>query len=157
MMNIYHLAYRDLFDEYHVDAVFFGHDHHFEYYWASRDTDWGGTQYVLVGNGGGSLDTFIMDPKREPHPPNYLWKGRTYIFERDGILDGYAGGVRNDEIIKEAHVYGIIEHGFVSLHIEGDVCDFKVWGWENQLLFHDQFKRTGTGKKFHKPLYMREF
>ena len=155
MMHIYELAYRDLFDEYHVDGVFYGHDHHFEVYWTGRDSGWGGTHYCLVGNAG-AVDIENQNPEREPSGPNYLWKGRTYIVERDGILGGNkTGGARNDEFVKENHIYGIMEHGFAHFTIHGDRCEMRMWGTENQLYFMDEYKRTGTGKQFHKPKHMR--
>jgi predicted phosphodiesterase len=154
MMNIYELAYRDLFDEYHVDAVFYGHDHIFEVYWTGRDLDWGGTHYCLVGNSGNCLGTFIRDPARNSP---YLWKGRTYIPSRDGMLGGKLGGMRNDEIIKTSYVYGIIERGFTHIHIDGDRAELKMWGLENQIYFRDQFKRTGCGKKYKTLEYIQEF
>ena len=156
MMEIYNLAYRDLFDEYHVDGVFYGHDHHFEVFWTGREQEWGGTHYCLVGNGGGSLGLFNSDPKRKPLP-NYLWTGRTYIYERDGILGGnISGGIRDDEKVKESYVYGIMEYGFTHFHITGDEAKLKMWNWENNICFQDTFKRTGTGKKFHSPEFMRD-
>nr|MDO8113835.1 metallophosphoesterase family protein [Candidatus Sigynarchaeota archaeon] len=158
MMDIYELAYRDLFDNHHVDGVFFGHDHHFEVFWVGKDQPWGGTHYCLVGNGGGNLGLFNMDPKLQPKPPNYLWKGRTYIYERDGLLGGNVEkGIRNDAIVTSSHVYGIMEYGFTHFVINGDQCEMRMWGLQNQLYFHDAFNRTGHGKSFHKPLHRQEF
>ncbi|MHA1819934.1 MAG: metallophosphoesterase [Promethearchaeota archaeon] len=157
IMNIYELAYKDLFDEYHVDAVFYGHDHHFEVYWRDRDVEWGGTHYFLVGNGGGDLGLFNSDPKRKPLP-NYLWKGRTYIYERDGLLGGnVTGGIRNDEVVKSSYIYGVMEHGYTNLKVTGDELEIKMWGWQNKLYFKDKIKRTDCGKKYHRPEFMQEF
>ncbi|MFX0100238.1 MAG: fibronectin type III domain-containing protein [Candidatus Hodarchaeota archaeon] len=157
MMYHYVLAYDDLFNEYHVDGVFFGHDHHFEVYWLGRDKDWGGTHYCVVGNGGSEVDLDNLNPKLVP-PRNYLWKGRTYIFKRDGILGGnLKGGARNDELVKSSHVYGLLERGFTHFTIDGDECEMKMWGLKNQLYFKDRFKRTGKGKKFHEPEFIQEF
>ncbi len=158
MMHMYDLAYRYLFEKYHVDGVFFGHDHHFEVFWTARESDWGGTHYCLVGNGGGGIDTFNINPKGKGHQPNYLWKGRTYIYERDGILDGNVdGGVRNDKLIEKAHVYGIMEHGYTNMKIKGNSCKMRMIGWQNQEFFVDTIKRTDTGKKYHTPKHMQEF
>ena len=158
MMNLYELAYRDLFDEYHVDGVFYGHDHHFELHWAARDAEWGGTHYGLVGHSGGNINlNDLMDPKREPTLSNYFFKRRSYVYERDGILDGNMDGIRNDEFIKKSHVYSIIEPGFSNLSINGDECELKVWGWQNQIYFKDVFKRTDTGKKYHKPKFILNY
>lgn len=157
MMNWYDLAYRDLFDEYNVDAVFYGHDHHFEVFWTGRDQDWGGTHYMLVGTGGAGVDKKIRNPNYGNHGPNYLWEGRTYIYERDGILGGNPNGIRNDELVKKSHVYGIMENGFTHLKIKGNTCEMKMWGLENQIYFKDKIKRTGTGKKYHSPEFIRKF
>ncbi len=156
-MAIYELAYRDLFDEAQVDAVFFGHDHQFEVFWSPKDAEWGGTHYCLVGNGGGDGSIKIRDEKTTP-PPNYLWKGRTYIFTRDGILDGNrAGGVRNDDFIAASQVYGVIEQGFTHCHLDGDACTLRMVGMENQTYFDDIFRRTGQGKQYHPPKFVREY
>lgn len=157
MMHMYDLAYRYLFDEYHVDAVFYGHDHHFEVFWTGRDTEWGGTHYMLVGNGGAGVDLKIRNKNLEPHGPHYLWKGRTYIYDRDGILGGNPNGTRNDDLVKKAHVYGVMENGFTHFTIDKDVCEIRMWGWENQLYFKNKIRRTNTGKKYHKPELIREF
>lgn len=157
MMTIYELAYRDLFDTYHVDGVFYGHDHEYEVYWTGRDQPWGGTHYCLVGNGGGSLGLFNRDAKRQPNTTPYLWKGRTYIPERDGLLGGNPKGARNDELVTSALEYGIIEHGFTHFHIDGNQAQMRMWGWENQVYFHSEFHRTGQGKKYSPPKYCQEF
>ena len=150
MMNYYELAYGDLFDEYQVDAVFYGHDHLFEVYWKGKKTEWGGTHYCLVGVGGGAEDYDVLNHKLEPLP-SYLWKNRTYIVERDGILGGNMKGNRNDEFLKEAHQFGLMDSGVVHMHINGDEAEMKFWGWYNRLHFESKFKRTGTGKTFTKP------
>ncbi len=157
MMNLYELAYKDMFDEYRVDCVFFGHDHHFELFWTGRDTEWGGTQYFLVGNGGNGIDTFNQNPFRGTNGPNYLWKGRTYIYERDGILGGNVeGGVRNDENVKKYQVYGIMEQGFTKLKIKEDTCRLEMIGTENVPYFVCEFNRTGKDKKYHQPQLMHQ-
>jgi Calcineurin-like phosphoesterase/Purple acid Phosphatase, N-terminal domain len=158
MPHMMHLTYRDIFDEYRVDGVFYGHDHHFECFWTGRDTEWGGTHYCVIGSGGSNLDTHIRNAHRKPTPPHYIWKDRTYIYERDGLLDGdLVKGVRNDEIVKKSHVFGILEHCFLYMHIEGDTCQMKTIGWQNQIYFEDSFKKTGTGKKYHRPKTITKF
>jgi hypothetical protein len=154
MIRLYELAYRDLFEHYHVDMVLFGHDHFFEVYCVGKDLEWGGTHYCLIGNAGG--DGGVKNMNTIENPP-YLWKGRTYIPSRDGILGGNMKGMRYDEIIKSSYVYGIIEKGFTHFHIDGDTLEMKMWGMENQVYYRDHLKRTGCGKKFHHPEYMQEF
>ncbi len=157
LMNLYELAYKDLFDEYKVDCVFYGHDHAFEVYWGGREKPWGGTHYCLVGNGGENLGTDVRDASKKP-PPRFTWKGRTYIPERDGILDGQ---LSNDpvstRIIKESFVYGILESGFTHCRIHGDECEMRMIGRDSQVYFEDKFKRTGCGKVFHAPIHMQQF
>jgi 3',5'-cyclic AMP phosphodiesterase CpdA len=155
-LTMYELAYKDLFEEYHVDGVFYGHDHFFELMWSPKESEWGGTHYCMVGNAGGPLGYANLDGKKNPPPP-YLWKGRTYIYERDGMLGGRKEAMRNDAVVASSYVYGIIEYGFTHLHIEGDSAEMKMWGRQNQIYFRDTFKRTGCGKKFQTPQYMAQY
>ncbi len=157
MIKLYEMIYKDLFNEYHVDAVFYGHDHQFEVYWQNREEDWGGTHYIILGNGGNGLSNLKEMKTREPQA-NYIWEGKTYVFERDGILDGNPNGARNDEAIKSAFQYGLIEKtGFLYVNIEGDTCELKMIGSEDgTLYYHDKFKRTGTGKQYHEPEFIKK-
>ncbi|MBD3349937.1 MAG: hypothetical protein GF364_00445 [Candidatus Lokiarchaeota archaeon] len=157
MIKLYEMIYLDLFNEYQVDAVFYGHDHQFEVYWQSREEDWGGTHYILVGNGGNGLSNMKEMKTRDP-PANYIWKEKTYIFERDGILEGNPNGARNDEVIRNAFQYGIIEEtGWLYVSIDGDECEMKMIGSRNgNVFYHDKFKRTGTGKRCHKPILIKK-
>jgi predicted phosphodiesterase len=157
MITLYEMIYLDLFNEYHVDAVFYGHDHQFEVYWQSKDEDWGGTHYFSVGNGGTGL-TNREEMQERGNQVNYIWKEKTYIFERDGILDGNKNGARNDEVIKNAFQYGIIEEtGLLYVKINGDECEMKMVGSKDGIIFYqDKFMRTGTGKKFHEPNFIKK-
>ena len=154
MIRLYELAYRDMFEQYHVDMVLFGHDHFFEVYHVGQDLEWGGTHYCLIGNGGG--DGGIKNMDAAGNPP-YLWKGRTYIPSRDGMLSGRKDSMRYDEIVQSSYVYGIIEKGFTHFRIDGDTLKMTGWGCQNQVFYRDYIKRTGCGKKAHQPDYMREF
>jgi 3',5'-cyclic AMP phosphodiesterase CpdA len=153
MISLYEMIYLDLFNEYHVDAVFYGHDHQFEAYWQSKETEWGGSHYLLIGNGGTGGTNLEEMKDREPEA-NYIWNEKTYVFERDGILKGNPNGARNDEVLKNAFQYGLIEEtGFLYVKINGDECELKMIGSKDgSIFYHDKFKRTGKGKKFHKPL-----
>ncbi|NMC07197.1 MAG: metallophosphoesterase family protein [Candidatus Lokiarchaeota archaeon] len=155
-LHIYELAYLELFNAHHVDAVFYGHDHLFEVYWTGRDLPWGGTHYLVVGNAAmANLD--MRNPLASP-PATYLWKGRTYMVSRDGILGGKTkGGPRNDEVVRSSHEYGILEIGFTHLHVDGDTCELQAWGVDNNLYFKDTFQRTGHGKKYHPPEFVQPF
>ena len=159
MIRLYEMIYLDLFNEYHVDGVFYGHDHHFEAYWQSRDADWGGTHYFLVGNGNSKGSTNFEEMKNKERKINYIWKHKTYIYERDGILDGAPNSPRNDEVVKEAHQYGLIEEqGLLYIHIEGDECEMQMKSSKDGTIYYsDKFKRTGTGKKYHKPLFLKQY
>ena len=157
MLHLYEMIYLDLFNEYHVDAVFYGHDHQFEAYWQSRSSDWGGTHYYCVGNGGTGL-TNLEEMKTRSPKANYIWKEKTYIFERDGILDGRTNGARNDKVIEEAFQYGVIEvTGFLYVNINGDECEMKmIASKDGTIYYHDKFKRTDAGKKYHTPLFTKK-
>jgi predicted phosphodiesterase len=157
MIKLYETIYLDLFNEYHVDAVFYGHDHQFEVYWQSKDHNWGGTHYFLIGNGGTGL-TNLEEMKERGTQANYIWPQKTYLFERDGILKGNPNGARNDEVIENAFQYGLIEEsGFLHMKITGDLCEVKMIGANDGTLFyHDTFERTGMGKSYHKPLFVKK-
>ena len=68
-------------------------------------------------------------------------------------MDGNPKGARNDAVIKDAFQYGLIEEtGFLYVSIKGDECEIKMIGSKDGTIFyHDKIKRTGTGKKYHKP------
>jgi predicted phosphodiesterase len=156
MISLYEMMYQDLFNEYHVDAVFYGHDHQFEVYWQSKDSEWGGTHYMLIGNGGTGLTNREEMTARDTQA-NYIWKQKTYVFERDGILEGNPKGARNDAVIKNAFQYGLIEEpGFLYVKITGDTCEMKMVGSNDGTVYYrDRFQRTGKGKKYHKPEYIK--
>jgi predicted phosphodiesterase len=156
MINLYETIYLDLFNEYHVDAVFYGHDHQFEAYWQSRETDWGGTHYYLVGNGGTGLTNLDEMHSRGDHV-NYKWTQKTYHIPRDGILPGNPNGARNDRVLKETFQYGLIEEtGFFYVKITGDECEVKMIGSKDgSIFYHDRFNRTSKGKKYHEPLLVK--
>ena len=157
MISLYEMMYCDLFEEYRVDAVFYGHDHQFEVYWKNKDADWGGTHYIMVGNGGAGLTNLEEMQSRKP-PANYIWKEKTYLFPRDGILDGNENGARNDAVIEDALQYGLIEEtGFLYVSISGNECELKMIGSKNGTVFYqDVIKRTGTGKQYHVPLFVEK-
>ena len=41
--HIMDTIYRPLVQEYHIDAVFYGHDHHYECFWIEKESEYGGT------------------------------------------------------------------------------------------------------------------
>lgn len=157
MIKAFETAYLDLFSEYQVDAVFYGHDHHFEVYWQNRASAWGGTHYYLVGNGGTML-TNLEEMKRRKPNTNYVWTRKTYLVHRDGILNGNPNGARNDEAIRDAFQYGLIETmGFLNVRIHGDVCEVRMIGSRDGTVYYrDEFRRTGTGKTYHRAPFVKQ-
>lgn len=157
LISWYEMAYKDLFDEHHVDCVFYGHDHSFEVYWTGRDEPWGGTHYVLTGNAGRDIDTDRRDPARNP-PPMFTWPGRTLIPSRDGVPDGaLRGDPASTRAITDYLIYGVLESGFTSCTVDGDALELRAIGRDNQTYFEDRFERTGTGKRYHPPRRLQAF
>ncbi|MHA1821018.1 MAG: metallophosphoesterase [Promethearchaeota archaeon] len=148
MSHIANEVYRPLFDEYHVDAVFYGHDHHYEAFWTNKDSEWGGTKYFVSGAGGGQnrVDYSIMGDR--DGKTKYVWLGRTYIYKRDGIIPPtpnitkHAMGFRNDEIVKNSQLYGVLEPHFVDVKIRGNECQLRAIGYQNQVFHELKFKKT---------------
>jgi len=148
MSPIAHQVYRPLFDEYHVDAVFYGHDHHFEAFWTNKKSNWGGTKYFVVGAGGDQnhVDYSIMGDR--DGATKYIWPGRIYSYKQHGIISPsnniseYAKGFRNDEIVKNAQLFGILEPHFVYVRIKGNNCFLKTIGYQKQVFFELNFKKN---------------
>jgi hypothetical protein len=140
--------YRPLFDEYHVDMVFYGHDHHYEAYWTGRNTTWGGTKYFVAGAGGGQerVDYGIMGDRGGN--TKYVWQKRTYSYEKDGILPApknatqHALNSRNDDIVREAQLFGVLEPNFVQVSITGSQCKLRCIGWQDQVFHEFSFVKT---------------
>ncbi|NMC08369.1 MAG: hypothetical protein GYA24_24390 [Candidatus Lokiarchaeota archaeon] len=152
--HIMHDVFRPLCQEYHVDAVFYGHDHHYECFWIDRDTDWGGTLFFVAGAGGGQhhIDHGIMGDREGQ--TKYIWPGRFFNVRKHGIpapspkADGNTLGFRNDELVKESQLLGVLEPNFVHIRIDGDVMDLKCIGWQKQVYHHLRVKRAGAGRKW---------
>ena len=152
MVKIMEDIYKTLFDEFHVDFVFYGHDHHYEMFWPGYNDgkvdEWGGTKYIVAGGGGGQqrVDHAIMGDR--DGKTKYVWSGRTYSYKRDGIIPesdnikGEAKGARNDEFVKSSQIFGIIEPNFVHLKIKGNKCNLRCIGWQNQVYHEMNFDKN---------------
>jgi predicted phosphodiesterase len=152
--KIMHEVFRPLCQEYHVDAVFYGHDHHYECFWTDRNEGWGGTFFFVAGGGGtqSRIDHSIMGDRNGQ--TKYVWPGRILNVRENGVpvltpmATQKAKAFRNDEIVKNNQLFGILEPNIIWIKIIGDVIDLKCVGWAKQVYHHIQFKRTNTGKKF---------
>ncbi|MHA1732972.1 MAG: metallophosphoesterase [Promethearchaeota archaeon] len=144
-----HLYLRPVFDEYHVDAVFYGHDHSFEAFHCGRDEPWGGTHYVVTGGGGSNLDWSIMDPRKKRRGrvtgPHYLWLSDTHVASREfydgGDVDNKYGA-RNDALVRECQLFGTLRHHFTHLAVRDDVALLRAVGWDGTVYFERELRRT---------------
>lgn len=147
--RVMHEYLRPVFDEFRVDAVFYGHDHHFEAFHVGRDEPWGGTHYVVTGGGGSNLDWSIMDPnKRRGNRvtgPHYLWLSEEHVASREFYSGGDAEnryGRRNDELVRECQLYGVLRHHFTHLRVHGARATLRAVGWDGTELFRRQLRLT---------------
>ncbi|MHA1794162.1 MAG: metallophosphoesterase [Promethearchaeota archaeon] len=151
---IMHELLRPLFQEHHVDAVFYGHDHHYEAFWVDRDEEWGGTLYFVTGGGGGQhhIDYSIMGDRNGR--TIYKWPGRFFNVRKHGIPPLVPNAIerarwcRNDELVKSCQMIGVLEPNFVHIRIEGDLMELKSIGWQKQVYHHIKVRRAGAGRKY---------
>ena len=151
---IMHDVFRPLCQQYHVDAVFYGHDHHYECFWVDRDADWGGTLFFVAGAGCGQhhIDHGIMGDR--DGMTKYVWPGRFLNVRKHGVpppsknINGLVKGFRNDDLVKECQLFGVLEPNFVHVKIDGDVMELKSIGWQKQVYHHLRVNRTGAGRKW---------
>lgn len=149
-------VFRPLCQEYHVDAVFYGHDHHYECFWVDRDADWGGTLYFVSGGGGGQhhIDYSIMGDR--DGRTIYVWPGRFLNVRKHGVPPLTPNAIerakhcRNDEVVGNCQLLGVLEPNFVHVRVDGDEMELKCIGWQKQVYHHLKVKRTGKGRKFSK-------
>jgi len=153
MARIMHEYLRPLFDEYHVDAVFYGHDHHFEIFHCSADEPWGGTHYVVTGAAStyDTLDWSIMNPQKKRGEketgPHYLWLRDEHIASQEFFSGGDVDnkfGARFDEIVQQCQLYGCLRQHFTRIAIEGDWCTLQAVGLGGEIFFEKKIPRTGT-------------
>lgn len=153
--RLMHEVYRPLCQEYHVDAVFYGHDHHYEAFWVDRDASWGGTLFIVAGAGGGQghVDHGIMGDRNGE--TKYIWPGRFLNVRKHGVppetgnITPAARAFRNNSLVEATQLLGVLEPSFIHARVEGDVMDLKCMGWQRQVYHHLQVKRAGSGRAFH--------
>jgi hypothetical protein len=105
--------YMPLFHQYHVDAVFSGHEHFFEH-WAEHYRDVSGAHrldLVLSGGGGAPLYTYQRDPDT-----------RDYLQKNAGIE------LRLDHLAKPGADPGSNPYHYVLVRVDGDKLDMEVIG-----------------------------
>lgn len=152
--NVMHDVFRPLCQQYHIDAVFYGHDHHYECYWVDREQDWGGTLFFVTGAHGGHhhIDYNIQWDRHGK--TKYIWPGRVLNVRKMGVPSFYPGisdeakGARRDDVVANCQLLGVLEPHFMNIRIIGDDAEIKVIGWQRQLFHHLKLKRTGKGRKF---------
>ena len=152
--HLMHEVYRPLCQEYHVDAVFYGHDHHYECFWVDREAEWGGTLYFVTGGGGGQhhIDHGIMGDR--DGKTKYVWPGRFLNVRKHGVPEPTgniapgATGFRNDDLVEKCQMFGVLEPNFVHISIDGDLMDLKCIGWQKQIYHHVRVKRTDSGRHY---------
>jgi acid phosphatase type 7 len=148
--NVMHDVFRPICQKYHVDAVFYGHDHHYECFWVDRDAEWGGTLFFVAGAGGGQhhIDHGIMGDREGR--TNYIWPGRFLNVRKHGIPPAGKNGVaRNDDVVGSCQLLGVLEPNFVHVRIDGDVMDVKCIGWQKQVYHHVRVRRAGAGREWN--------
>jgi hypothetical protein len=156
MAPIMHTYMRPLFDEHHVDAVFYGHDHHFEIFHCSSGETWGGTHYVVTGAASidKTVDRSVLDPKKKRGGrevgPHYLWLREEHVASKEFFRGGDVNnkyGARMDNIVKQCQLYGCLRRHFTQLHVDGDWCTLRAVGLDGTTFFEKKIPRTGTLNK----------
>ena len=152
--HIMDTIYRPLVQEYHIDAVFYGHDHHYECFWIEKESEYGGTLFFVSGSAGGQerVDYGILGDR--DGKTKYLWPGRYLNVRKHGIPppvpnadEGTLSG-RNDEVMSSSQLLGVLEPHFLDLQISGDTIEIRAIGWQKQIFHHLKLQRTGCGRKF---------
>jgi 3',5'-cyclic AMP phosphodiesterase CpdA len=99
--------------KYQVDAVFYGHDHHFEAFRVNATESYGGTYHFVVGGGGGSIDPVISVEKYGDR----AWPSKSInASTSDGRYNAIYG--------HEYEIYGEMVHHFMRIHVSGDTATF---------------------------------
>jgi 3',5'-cyclic AMP phosphodiesterase CpdA len=102
-----------IFYKYQVDAVFYGHDHHFEAFLVNGTESYGGTYHFVVGGGGGTIDpmTSVADYGSRAWPSTSI-----NVSALDNRFDDIYG--------HEYQLYGEMVHHFMRIHVSGDSAVF---------------------------------
>jgi predicted phosphodiesterase len=150
--RILHEVLFPLIEEYHVDAVFYGHDHHYEAFWTHRETN-EGTLFINVGTYGGpdKIVNKIMSDREGKN--KYIWKNRILNVRKDGVPDFGEKVIeksRNIDLIKDSQLFGALEPTFLHITIEEDIMEIRVYGWDCQILHHINLKKSKQDNKINK-------
>ena len=84
----------------------------------------------------------------------YIWPGRVLNVRKSGVpppssnITNDSKTFRNDELVKNCQLLGILEPHFLNIKIEGDIAEIKAIGWQHQLFHHLKIQRAGCGRKF---------
>jgi hypothetical protein len=141
MNEILIAQYYELFRKHKVDLVISGHDHNFDSFHVDRDSDWGGTIYVVAGTGGSDLDSYIMER------PERRWLD--WRHDRASA----AGLFQHDPYTEAGHVYGELSWGFTDVEIRDDAMTVSYYRW---LDFERFLSITGQEKKSWRMVYFDE-
>ncbi|MHA1613106.1 MAG: metallophosphoesterase family protein [Promethearchaeota archaeon] len=104
-----------IFIKYNVDAVFYGHDHHFETYYVNRNTSTDGIFYFTVGTGGGGID----DLTNLEDYGDRAWFG--------SVLNISQSAYKYPEVYgSEFQLYGELAYGYMKVKVVGDTAIFTM-------------------------------
>ncbi len=104
-----------IFTKYNVDAVFYGHDHHFETYYVNRNTSTDGIYYFTVGTGGGGID----DMTNIEDYGDRAWSG--------SVLNISQSAYKYPEVYgSEFQLYGELTYGYMKVKVVGDTAIFTM-------------------------------
>jgi len=130
-----------------VDCVMYGHDHNYKVFWTDKDSDWGGSKYMVCGGSGGPVRTELKILGKNRGETIYVWPGLTYSYKRDGILprgkevSANINNHRMDDICK-TQIYGVLTPNFVHFNIKGDNCVVRCIGFQDQPYHEFSFSKT---------------
>lgn len=147
MEPIMHQFYRPIFDEYHVDCVLYGHDHNYQSFWLDRDSSWGGTKYFVCGAAGGQEKMEVQIMGDNNGKTVHVWPGRTYSYQRDGLLPMAKGAGMNEKMhrmddICKSQLFAVMEPNVVHFNINNNLCTVRCIGWQDQIFHEFSFKKT---------------
>jgi len=96
-----------IFNKYQVDAVFYGHDHHFESFLVNN------TYHFVVGGGGSSIDPMMdIDDYGERAWTDF----QLNVSETDGQFDNISGS--------EYQLFGELSNHYLKVKVQGNKTTF---------------------------------
>ncbi len=101
-----------IFEKYNVDAVFYGHDHHFESFYVNR-TSSRGIYHFVVGTGGGGTD----DLTAQEDLGDRAWSGKTLNISDSEFDQSLVYG-------SEFQLYGEMTYGYMKVQVNGNKATF---------------------------------